>query len=259
MKLSIYQIDAFAEKPFEGNPAAVIPLQTWLPDALLQNIAQENNLSETAYFVEEGDHYRIRWFTPVAEVKLCGHATLASAYVLFNILGFGADQVLFTSQSGQLSVLRRGDSLQLDFPQTILARCECPPEISDAFGIEPLEVWRADDYMAVYRSEAEIAALDPDFTKLRKLETRGVIATARGVDTDFVCRFFAPRLGIDEDPATGSAYCALTPYWADMTGKQQLSAAQLSKRGARIECELHGERVFVSGTAVKFLEGRIEI
>ncbi len=259
MKLSIYQIDAFAENIFQGNPAAVCPLDEWLPDAVLQDIAQENNLSETAYFIQEGDGYRIRWFTPTVEVDLCGHATLASAYVIFEILGFGGDEILFHSRSGELRVRRKGELIELDFPKAEIQRCETPDEITQAFGKEPVEVWRSDDYIAVYENASDIASLSPDFSILSRLDCRGVAATARGADVDFVCRFFAPRFGIDEDPVTGSAYCELMPYWTDRLGRNKLSAAQLSKRGGGLQCELTVGRVLIAGRAVKYLEGVIDI
>ncbi len=259
MKIVVYQIDAFADKIFEGNPAAVAFLDEWLPDEVLQNIAMENNLSETAFFTAEEEGYRIRWFTPLAEVDLCGHATLASAFVIFEILRPEEDMILFHSRSGELKVKRMEGLIELDFPVSDICRCETPPEIVEAFGKEPVEVWRGDDYMAVFDEEADIVSLSPDFNILSKLECRGVIATSPGVKTDFVSRFFAPRLGIDEDPVTGSAHCALMPYWAKRLGKNRLCAAQLSKRGGKLQCELKGDRVLIAGSAVKYLEGTIEI
>ena len=259
MKLSIFQIDAFAEKVFEGNPAAVCPLEEWLPDETLRNIAQENNLSETAYFIKKGGAYHIRWFTPTVEVDLCGHATLASAYVLFEILGFKHEEILFHSRSGELKVRKKGEWMELDFPASKICPCETPVEITRAFGKEPIEVWRSDDYLAVYENESVIASMSPDLAVLSRLDGRGVIVTSRGEKTDFVSRFFAPKFGINEDPVTGSAHCALTPCWAAKLGKNKLSAAQLSKRGGRLLCEFTGERVLISGKAVKYLEGTIEI
>ncbi len=259
MKLSIYQIDAFAGKVFEGNSAAVCPLKGWLSDDVLQNIAQENNLSETAYFINEGGKYHIRWFTPTVEVDLCGHATLACAYVIFEILQLEKEVILFHSQSGDLRVTRRGELIELDFPKAAISKCETPPEIIRAFGKKPTEVWQSDDYIAVYDSEEDIISLSPDFNILKQLECRGVVVTSRGEKTDFVSRFFAPRCGINEDPVTGAAHCELTPYWASVLGKDKLSAAQLSKRGGKLQCELAGERVLISGRAVKYLEGIIEI
>lgn len=259
MRLSIFQIDAFAEKIFQGNPAAVVPLEAWLPDELLQDIAQENNLSETAYFMKQGDGYHIRWFTPTVEVDLCGHATLAAAHVIFEILGFQGNEIVFHSKSGELKVTKRNDLIELDFPVSTISKCETPIEIIQAFGKEPIEVWKSDDYIAVYENESDIVSLSPDFSILNKLECRGIIATAQGKETDFVSRFFAPRCGINEDPVTGSAHCELTPYWAKQLGKNKLSAAQLSKRGGKLQCELAGDRVLIAGKAITYLQGSIEI
>ena len=259
MKLSIFQIDAFAENLFKGNPAAVVHLEEWLPDELLQKIAQENNLSETAYFIKQGDEYHIRWFTPTVEVNLCGHATLASAYVIFESLGAQAEKIVFHSKSGELKVTKKGELIELDFPVAVISECEIPVEITRAFGKEPLEVWKSDDYIAVYENESEIASLMPDFKILSELACRGIIATSRGEKSDFVSRFFAPACGINEDPVTGSAHCALMPYWAKKLGKNKLSASQLSERGGKLQCELLGTRVLLAGKAKKYLEGTIEL
>ncbi len=259
MKLSIYQIDAFAEKIFKGNSAAICQLDEWLPDEILQNIAQENNLSETAYFIKQDGKYHIRWFTPTVEVNLCGHATLACAYVIFEVLGLESDVILFHSKSGELKVTQKENLIELDFPVSTVSKCEIPHEITKAFGKEPIEVWRADDYLVVYENEADIVSLSPDFYVLSQLECRGIIATSRGEETDFVSRFFAPRCGVNEDPVTGSAHCELMPYWARKLGKNMLTAAQLSKRGGKLQCKLVGDRVLISGNAVKYLEGEIEI
>ncbi len=259
MKLPIYQIDAFADSVFTGNPAAVVPLQEWLPDAVLQDIAQENSLSETAYFIKVGDNYHIRWFTPTVEVELCGHATLACAYVIFEVLGSHDNEIVFHSKSGELKVTRKGSLQELDFPVSNISKCEIPNAITKAFGKEPIEVWKSDDYIAIYENEADIVALSPDFSVLSELECRGVVATARGEQTDFVSRFFAPRCGINEDPVTGSAHCELMPYWVNRLGRNKLSAAQLSKRGGKLRCELVGDRVLIAGRAEKYLEGTIEI
>jgi len=259
MRLSVFQIDAFAEKLFQGNPAAVVPLEEWLPDKLLQDIAQENNLSETAYFMKQGDGYHIRWFTPTVEVDLCGHATLAAAHVIFEILGFQGNEIVFHSKSGELKVTKRNDLIELDFPVSTISKCETPIEIIQAFGKEPIEVWKSDDYIAVYENESDIVSLSPDFSILNKLECRGVVATAQGEKTDFVSRFFAPKCGINEDPVTGSAYCELTPYWAKQLGKNKLSATQLSQRGGKLQCELAGDRVLIAGKAITYLQGSIEI
>lgn len=259
MKLSIFQIDAFAENLFEGNPAAVVPLEEWLPDELLQKIAQENNLSETAYFIKQGDVYHIRWFTPRVEVNLCGHATLASAYVIFEGIEAQTNHIVFHSKSGELKVIKRGALIELDFPVLTISKCETPVEITRAFGKKPLEVWKSDDYIAVYENESDIASLTPDFKILSELACRGIIATSRGEGSDFVSRFFAPACGINEDPVTGSAHCALTPYWAKKLGKNKLSAYQLSERGGKLQCELFGKRVLIAGKAKKYLEGKIEL
>jgi PhzF family phenazine biosynthesis protein len=254
LKLPIFQIDAFAENLFEGNPAAVVALKKWLPDELLQKIAQENNLSETAYFIKQGDAYHIRWFTPTVEVNLCGHATLASAYVIFEALEAQTEKILFHSKSGELKVTKKGELIELNFPEATISKCEPPVEITQAFGKEPLEVWKSDDYIAVYENESDIVSLAPDFKILSELACRGIIATSRGEKSDFVSRFFAPACGINEDPVTGSAHCALTAYWAKALGKNKLSAAQLSERGGRLQCELFGTRVLIAGKAKNTLK-----
>ncbi len=259
MKLSIYQIDAFAEDVFKGNPAAVCLLEEWLPDEVLQNIALENNLSETVFLVNRGETYEIRWFTPVVEVDLCGHATLASAYVIYEICGHKDNEIVFTSRSGELTVRRKELMLELDFPVSDIFQCEISDDMKLGLGKEPLEVWRSDDYIAVFESESDILSLAPDFSTLAKLECRGISVTAPGEKTDFVSRFFAPKCGVNEDPVTGSAHCELMPYWVARLGRNELSAAQLSKRGGMLQCTLSGKRVLISGKAVKYLEGTIEI
>jgi predicted PhzF superfamily epimerase YddE/YHI9 len=257
MRLRQYQVDAFANRLFEGNPAAVCPLEHWLQDEVLQAIAEENRLSETAFFVPVGEIFQLRWFTPLAEVDLCGHATLATAHVLFAILGYPEPVVRFSTRSGDLSVERQGDSLAMDFPALPLAACEAPRMLIEALGDVPLEVLAADDYVAVYDSEAAILGLEPDMSKLRNLELRGVCVTARGRDVDFVSRFFAPRVGVPEDPVTGSAHCELAPYWAQRLGRKRLRARQLSSRGGEVHCQVSGDRVILSGRAVTFMEGEI--
>ena len=259
MKLTIYQIDAFAEKVFQGNPAAVVPLDEWLPDDVLLNIALENNLSETAFFVSEGDGYRIRWFTPVSEVDLCGHATIASAYVLFNILNYENPQIRFLSRSGELTVVRDADLFQLNFPVAKIQQVDIAGIVEKALGKVPAEVWSSEDLIVVFESQSEIEAITPNFPLLKTINVRGVIVTAKGDDADFVCRFFAPRYGIDEDPVTGSAYCELMPYWANKLNKSVLHAKQLSKRSGDIWCELVGDRVLISGKAVHYMTGEITI
>ncbi len=259
MELPIYQIDAFASRLFEGNPAAVIPLQEWLPDDLLQAIAAENNVSETAYFLPDGDGFQIRWFTPVNEVDLCGHATLASAYVLYSILGYAQHQILFFSKSGRLSVTRDNDLLIMDFPAQPPVPCEIPVELMKAFATPPLACLRSMDFIAVFRHESEVESAEPDFRQLMKLDLRGVIITAKSDRWDFVARFFAPKYGVLEDPVTGSAYTQLAPYWASRLGMKRFNARQMSPRGGELICELSGDRVFLRGRAIKYLEGRIHI
>lgn len=257
MKIRQYQVDAFASRAFEGNPAAVCPLARWPDDDLLQAIAEENNLSETAFFVPSDKGFRLRWFTPACEVDLCGHATLAAAHVLFAHLGHRGQGITFETRSGALSVKRKGDLLEMDFPACPPTPCARFELLARALGRQPLEVLRADDYMAVFDNEAAIRAIKPDFVLLGTLDLRGVIITAPGDSHDFVSRFFAPRLGIFEDPVTGSAHCTLTPYWAGRLGQRLLSARQVSKRGGSILCELNDDRVLLSGAAVTFMQAEI--
>jgi PhzF family phenazine biosynthesis protein len=262
MEIPIYQIDAFADRLFAGNPAAVCPLEAWLPDETLQAIALENNLSETAYFVPlEPGHYHIRWFTPGREVALCGHATLATAHVLFRELGFAGTRLRFESRSGELVVERDDDWLVLDFPSQPPQACETPAGLLEALGGEAQEVWfSAEDYVVVYGSEQAIRGLQPDFSRLASVEARGVAVTAAGNGgVDFVSRFFAPRVGINEDPVTGSAHCKLTPFWSERLGKAELLARQLSPRGGELRCRLEGERVLLAGRGVSYLKGRITV
>ena len=257
MKLPIYQIDAFAEKTFEGNPAAVVPLEEWLPDEVMQAIAEENNLAETVFFVPKGSGFHIRWFTPKDEVKLCGHATLASAYVLFNCLGYEGSEICFDSLSGPLTVIRNGDLFTLDFPNQKPTVCEAPEALIQGLGKHPLQCLANEDYVAVFASEAEVAAIKPDFRALEELDRRGVIVTAPGKNSDFVARFFAPKLGVQEDPVTGSAYTHIAPLWVEQLGKTSLSAIQISPRTGKLQCEVKGDRVLISGKAVQYLEGSI--
>jgi len=259
MKIPIYHIDAFANRVFAGNPAAVCPLEEWLEDSVMQAIAQENNLSETAFFVPEEHGYRIRWFTPVAEVDLCGHATLAAAFVIFNYGDTSRSQITFRSRSGKLTVVKERGLLSMDFPSQPPVPCEAPKELVDGLGKEPLEVLCSEDYLAVFSSENDLIELNPDMGILRKVGLRGVIVTAQGKRVDFVSRFFAPKLGVDEDPVTGSSHCALTPYWANKLNKKELHAHQVSQRGGELFCRDCGHRVTISGRAVKFMEGSITI
>lgn len=258
MRIPIYQVDAFSDRVFAGNPAAVCPLEAWLPDATLQAIAAENNLAETAFLVDEGGQLRIRWFTPALEIDLCGHATLASAWVLFNKRGQPGDSVTFNSQSGPLSVSRDGALLTLDFPSRPPKEVQVSDELVAALGGDPLEFYAATrDTLVVYPSEEAVRALKPDFGRLARCDTFAVIVTASGNDCDFVSRFFAPAAGIDEDPVTGSAHCTLIPFWAHRYGKNKLHARQISKRGGELFCELSNDRVKIAGHAALFLEGSI--
>lgn len=259
MEIKLYQVDAFTSELFKGNPAAVCPLPEWLSDETLQNIAAENNLSETAFFVEDGDHYQIRWFTPEGEVDLCGHATLATGFVLFNCLDFEGDKIDFESKSGTLTVSRKDDLLVMDFPAQPPVECDLPVAIRAAFSEEILECLQAEDYLVVFADEDGVQTADPDFQQLKRLPLRGVIITAQSDKYDFVARFFAPKYGIPEDPVTGSAYTQLTPYWAEKTGKQSFKAKQLSARGGELNCELTGNRVLISGKAIKYMEGTVKL
>jgi PhzF family phenazine biosynthesis protein len=259
MQIPVYQVDAFASRPFEGNPAAVCPLERWLPDEMMQSIAAENNLSETAFFVSVDDGYAIRWFTPVAEVDLCGHATLAAAWVLFHRLGFRPGSVRFDSRSGPLTVARDGDRLVLDFPAQPPRPCAAPAGLASALGAQPTECLEHIDLLAVFDDVQTIRDLRPRFDRLAGLDYRGIIATAPGVEHDFVSRFFAPAVGVDEDPVTGSAHTKLAPYWAARLGRNRLSARQVSDRGGELECTVLGERVMIAGRAVPFMEGVLMI
>lgn len=259
MQVPIYQIDAFSSRRFGGNPAAVCPLDKWPDDETLQAVAAENNLSETAFLVPHGDGYHLRWFTPKLEVALCGHATLASAFVVFEHLKPGSTSVRFESKSGPLFVRRNDDRLAMDFPAQPAVACEPPQALVEGLGSMPHEVYRAADYLAVYDSENDVRAIKPDFRLLETLELRGVIVTAPGDEVDFVSRFFAPAAGIDEDPVTGSAHCTLTPYWSARLEKSQLHARQVSPRGGELWCEDRGDRVTIAGEAVEYLSGTITI
>lgn len=258
MKLPIYQIDAFSDKVFQGNPAAVCPLDCWLSDEVMQLIAAENNLSETAFFVPTNDGFHIRWFTPVSEVDLCGHATLASAYVLYRELGYTGDVIKFDSKSGPLFVERSGDLLTMDFPAQPAQVCDTPEAILKAFGQTPIACLKSEDYVVIFEDETFVRTVTPDLNALRALDLRGVAVSSVAKDYDFVVRFFAPKYGIDEDPVTGSAYTQLMPYWSEQLGKAKLSAMQGGRRTGKVICELCGDRVKISGSAVKFLSGTIE-
>jgi len=259
MKIPIFQVDAFAAQPFEGNPAAVCPLERWLPDEVMQAVAAENNLSETAFFVPTPDGFHIRWFTPASEVDLCGHATLASAHVLFRRLGYAKQEIVFESRSGRLRVKADGRRLVMDFPAQPPAPCDTPAALIEAFGRRPQQCLKAEDYLAVFENESDVRTAEPDFAALTKLDLRGVIITAPSDRWDFVARFFAPKLAVPEDPVTGSAYTQLAPYWAGRLGTNSFRARQLSRRGGDVACELDGDRVRIAGGAVVYLQGRIEL
>ena len=259
MKLNIYQVDAFTEKVFEGNPAAVCPLEEWVSDDVLQRIAEENNLSETAFFVPEDRGFKLRWFTPAAEVDLCGHATLAAAYVLYKHLGFSGPEISFRTRSGVLIVKKTEKGLSMDFPASMPEPVEAPDNLVTGLGRKPQEVLAAFDYIVVLESEGEIENLHPDFSKWLDLDLRGVVATAPGEEVDFVSRCFYPKLRVNEDPVTGSAHCELAPYWGKRLGRKNLTAKQLSKRAGLVECALVEDRVILSGNAVSYLQGHIII
>lgn len=260
MRLKLYQIDAFSSRPLAGNPAAVCPLEIWLDDATLQAIALENNLAETAFFIPHEGDYRLRWFTPKSEVDLCGHATLASAYVVFNELEPRREEVRFHTRSGALLVTRQSDRMAMDFPAWPPRRVEPPQPLLRALVRPPKEVYRSDrDFLVVYESAEDVRALDPLMDPLMLVDCLGTIATAPGDDCDFVSRFFAPRVGVPEDHVCGSAHCTLTPYWARRLGKNSMFARQISARGGEIWVELRGERLTIAGHAAKFLEGTIEV
>ncbi|SKB68470.1 phenazine biosynthesis protein PhzF family [Parapedobacter luteus] len=261
MTLKIYQIDAFTDRVFSGNPAAVCPLDAWLDDTLMQQIAMENNLAETAFYVRRGGDYEIRWFTPTVEVDLCGHATLASAFVLFNYEGYGGDTIRFhSSRSGTLPVKREGEYLTLNFPTDVLEPAALTAELTAGFDIVPLAAYRGKtDYMLVFENEAQVRSVKPDLGRIAQLAARGVIITAAGNEVDFVSRFFGPQSGVDEDPVTGSAHTTLIPYWADKLRKDTLVAKQLSARGGWLQCRYLGDRVEISGQARRYLVGEIHV
>jgi PhzF family phenazine biosynthesis protein len=260
MDIRLYQVDAFTEKIFGGNPAAVCPLHDWLPDALMQQIAAENNLAETAFFVPKGSGFHIRWFTPKAEVDLCGHATLASAHVMFNYLAYEKDEIVFDSRSGKLKVRKKSDLLTLDFPVDVPEAIEAPSFLLEAFSEKPLEVLKGKmDYLLVFSGQHQVEKMSPKFELIAKAESRGAIITARGKEVDFVSRYFAPQFGIPEDPVTGSAHTVLTPYWAKKLGKTEMNAIQLSERRGYLHCKLAGNRVEISGKACTYLIGEIEL
>ncbi len=259
--MRLYQVDAFTDRLFHGNPAAVCPLEAeWLPDETMQKIAEENNLSETAFLVRTADRYAIRWFTPKVEVDLCGHATLASAHVLFHHLGHPEDTVAFDSRSGVLTVRRKGDLLAMNFPADTLVPVPVSEELAACFQIPPIKAYRGrSDYLLVFKTEDEIRTLQPDLSRIRRMDARGLIVTARGSSVDFVSRFFAPQVGVDEDPVTGSAHTSLVPFWKEELGKTEFHALQVSSRGGEIFCRGLGDRVEIAGKAVTYFIGDIFI
>jgi PhzF family phenazine biosynthesis protein len=259
MTIPIYQVDAFTSKLFGGNPAAVCYLQQWLTENKMQEIAQENNLAETAFFLNDGDNYKIRWFTPKSEIDLCGHATLATAHILFTTLEYKKDVVQFeTMSAGKLAVQKTQDKYTMDFPSRPAIHVEIPRGLSQALSnVEPIEILKSRDYLLVYESEQQIRDISPDFSALMNFDTLGVTVTAPGDHVDFVSRFFAPKVGIPEDPVTGSAHCSLIPYWANKLKKNKLHAYQLSNRRGELWCELKNDRVLMSGNAVTYLKGEI--
>lgn len=258
MKLKLYQIDAFTNKIFGGNPAAVVPLSNWLEDELLQQIATENNLSETAFFVQHKNEFQLRWFTPVAEVNLCGHATLAASYVIFEELNFNEKSICFSTKSGLLEVQKNDDEYELNFPVDDIEKTDFY-NYFELFDIKPIEAWKGkEDIMLVFENEEEIRSLKPNLSKIATSESRGVIATSNGNDVDFVSRFFTPQLGINEDPVTGSAHTTLVPFWAKKLNQLQFTAKQISKRGGDLKCRLQDDRVYIAGQAVCFMKGEIQ-
>ncbi|MDM7859183.1 PhzF family phenazine biosynthesis protein [Alteromonas sp. ASW11-36] len=262
MQLNLFQVDAFTHRLFGGNPAAVCPLSEWLSDDLLQAIAEENNLSETAFFVAKAQSFDLRWFTPEAEVDLCGHATLAAAHVIFKHLNYQQPSVEFDTKSGRLTVSREDDGYSLDFPACGSQLITEPSEISavcKALGLAKRPIYTGADYLIPLESESAVRALRPDFQAMQSLGNRGVIVTAPGENVDFVSRCFYPKLRVNEDPVTGSAHCQLTPYWADRLGKTELMARQLSARGGEVQCGYDSPRVILVGSAVDYLSGTITL
>jgi PhzF family phenazine biosynthesis protein len=257
--IPFFHVDAFTRRLFSGNPAGVCPLEQWLDDNTLQQIAAENNLSETAFFVRKKDHFELRWFAPKTEVDLCGHATLASAFVIFNHLEFSSDVISFSTRSGPLTVKKKNSLLEMDFPARPGKSVTPPTHLVIGLGKNITDVYKSRDYLVILSSEDEVRNMKPDFQELSKLDCTGVIITAEGRNVDFVSRFFAPRVGIPEDPVTGSSHCTLIPFWAEKLGKKSLTAHQVSGRGGELFCTLLGDRVGIAGSAVLYLNGTINI
>jgi len=259
MRIPIYQIDAFTNELFRGNPAAVCPLEEWIDDHIMQKIARENNLSETAFFIKKGDLYELRWFTPEFEIDLCGHATLAAAYVIFEYLEKNLNEIGFDTKSGKLKVVKKNTLLSMVFPSREGDKCDITKELVEALGKKPLELYRSRDYMAVFEKEEDIINLNPDMEKLKKLNVFGIIVTSKGNDIDFVSRYFIPDSVIGEDPVTGSSHCTLIPYWRKVLNKDKFVARQLSDRSGILYCRDLGDKVEISGEAIFYLEGYINI
>jgi PhzF family phenazine biosynthesis protein len=259
MEIPFYQIDAFTDRVFAGNPAGVCFLDQWLEDSMLQFIAAENNLSETAFLVPKENRYELRWFTPKVEVDLCGHGTLASAFAVFEYVNPKVQRVDFQTKSGLLSVARKGDLLTMNFPSRRPEPCLPPDQLGEILGITPIRTLRARDLLVVYEEEDQVRRLQPDLERVAALDTFAVIVTAPGKNSDFVSRFFAPKVGVPEDPVTGSAHCSLIPYWSERLGKKELHALQLSERGGELFCLDLGDRVSIGGRAVAYLSGTIKI
>ncbi len=265
MQTDIYQVDAFTDKTFGGNPAAVCPLDTWLPDEILQNIAMENNLSETAFFIPskiENIDYDLRWFMPEGEVDLCGHATMAAAFIIFNHMDFPKDAIHFSSRSGTLTVKKRNDDLCMDFPIWHVEEHTEKQELTDASGISPTAIFKGHYWMAIFESEDDITSMTPDFSQLQQINDIDfliVTASSKDKNIDFVSRFFCPKLGVNEDPVTGSAHCVTAPYWENHLNKNILNAYQASKRGGQVRCEVGDKRVEITGQATLYMKGQIYV
>jgi len=261
MKLSMYQVDAFANQLFAGNPAAIVPLDNWISDDKMQALAAENNLAETAFFVKEGEEYYIRWFTPVDEVPLCGHATLASAHVIFNELGYEGDIIKFNCKSGELTVSQKEGWITLNFPAMLTTEIAVKDNAILAFGTKPVAAYISEKYYLMFEfdSEETIQNMNPNFNELLNWDERAIIVTAKSEKYDFVSRMFAPKIGVNEDPVTGSAHTRLIPFWSNKLGKSEMLAKQLSKRGGELKCKFLGDRVEMSGQSVLYLKGEIFI
>ncbi len=257
MKIPMYQVDAFAGEIFKGNPAAICILEEWINDKLMQDIAMENNLSETAFCIVKEDICELRWFTPEEEIDLCGHATLATAFIIFEILNYQSNKIKFITKSGILSVEQNGDELTMEFPSREGRKRQVTEQLIKALGKEPKEVYESRDLMAVYDNEEDIKDLKPNMEELKLIDAFGIIVTSKGNDADFVSRYFAPSCGVFEDPVTGSAHCTLVPYWSKILGKKKLVAQQLSQRGGILKCEDTLEKIKISGRAKLFFKGEI--